>query len=147
MTLEDIKVKVGKLLSGRTPGNSLPVTSKNFNDLIDFINNAGITTQKKIYKALITQSGTDAPTVTILENTIGNIVWSYDSTGTYFGTLINAFTENKTFLPQPSEKTHNSCVELLYSDADTVEINTYDVTPVLANDILVGNSILIEVYA
>lgn len=40
----------------------------------------------KVYTALLNQTGTSAPTVTILENTLGvNITWSYNSTGNYYG--------------------------------------------------------------
>ena len=39
-----------------------------------------------------------APVATVLENTIGNIVWSYIGIGVYYGTLSNAFTVNKTSL-------------------------------------------------
>ena len=56
----------------------------------------------KIYKVLISQSGENAPTVTILENTLGNIVWTRNSTGTYLGTLTGVFTTSKLFLPNPS---------------------------------------------
>lgn len=51
----------------------------------------------KIYTALLNQSGTSAPTATVLENTLGGtVVWSYDSIGGYTATLSGAFTENKT---------------------------------------------------
>lgn len=56
----------------------------------------------KIYKVLISQSGENAPTVTILENTLGNIVWTRNSTGTYLGTLTGVFTTSKLFLPNPN---------------------------------------------
>lgn len=52
----------------------------------------------KIYRALITQSSTDAPTVVVLQNELSAaIVWTRDSAGLYYGTLAGAFTENKTF--------------------------------------------------
>ena len=51
----------------------------------------------KIYTALLTQSGTNDPVATVLENTLsGNIVWSYESTGIYLGVLNGAFPLNKT---------------------------------------------------
>ena len=53
----------------------------------------------KVYRALLSQTGTNAPVATVLENTLGNIVWTRDSAGTYFGTLTGAFLENKTFTP------------------------------------------------
>lgn len=52
----------------------------------------------KSYVALLIQSVTDAPSATVLENTIGDIVWTRDIAGRYYGTLANAFTENKTFI-------------------------------------------------
>ena len=52
----------------------------------------------KIYTALLTQSGTSSPTASILENTIGNIVWTRGSEGYYVGTLTSAFVTDKTFV-------------------------------------------------
>ena len=54
----------------------------------------------KVYTALLTQTGTNAPVATVLENTLGGeVVWSYVSIGNYLATLSGAFTENKTLLP------------------------------------------------
>jgi hypothetical protein len=39
-----------------------------------------------------------APIMTILENTIGSIVWRCEGAGTSFANLTEAFTENKTIL-------------------------------------------------
>jgi len=53
-----------------------------------------------VYKALLTQTGTDAPVATVLENTLGGTpVWSYSSTGSYTLTLSGVFTENRTTFP------------------------------------------------
>jgi hypothetical protein len=53
----------------------------------------------KIYRSLLNQSGAGNPPVpTILENTLGNIVWTYNDLGDYVGTLANAFPINKTFI-------------------------------------------------
>jgi hypothetical protein len=50
----------------------------------------------KVYTALLTQTGTDAPTAIVLENTLGFVPnWQYINIGTY--TINNAlFTNNKT---------------------------------------------------
>ena len=58
----------------------------------------GVERPYRVYTALLTQSGEDAPVATILENTIGDIVWERGSAGNYTGTLTNAFIENKTFI-------------------------------------------------
>lgn len=56
----------------------------------------------KIYMALLTQSGTDAPVATVLQNTLGGtVVWTRIGIGSYEGTLANAFTENKTTIFYP----------------------------------------------
>lgn len=53
----------------------------------------------KVYTALLTQSGTDAPVATVLENTLGgDVVWTRDGTGQYRGTLNGAFTFNKVVM-------------------------------------------------
>lgn len=46
----------------------------------------------KIYSAVFSQTASNAPVATILENTIGDIVWTYESTGIYYGNLVNGFT-------------------------------------------------------
>lgn len=57
----------------------------------------------KVYTALLTQSGTDAPVATVLQNTLGGtVVWTRDDVGIYTATLALAFTTNKTFVPPVS---------------------------------------------
>jgi len=51
----------------------------------------------KVYTALLTQTGTTAPTATVLENTIGSIVWSRSGIGQYLATLTGAFVLSKTW--------------------------------------------------
>lgn len=67
------------------------------NEIIDWVNNIG-TPSYKVYTALLNQENTDAPTTIILQNTIGNILWSYNGNGNYYGNLTNAFDLNKTFV-------------------------------------------------
>ena len=53
----------------------------------------------KVYTALISQSGTSAPTATVLENTLGGtVVWTRTGSGSYVGTLAGVFTTNKTVI-------------------------------------------------
>ena len=58
----------------------------------------GLIRPYKVYSALLTQSGTASPVATVLENTIGNIVWTRNAAGQYSATLSSAFTLNKTFV-------------------------------------------------
>ncbi|SHL94721.1 hypothetical protein [Flavobacterium chilense] len=51
----------------------------------------------KVYTALLSQSGTNAPIATVLENTLGGLpVWSRNSIGLYIANLSGVFTTNKT---------------------------------------------------
>lgn len=63
------------------------------------------TSTHTVYTALIRQTGVNAPTPTILENTIGNIVWTAEDQGLLKGTLVGAFPADKTiispFNPEP----------------------------------------------
>jgi hypothetical protein len=54
----------------------------------------------KVYTALLTQTGTDAPTATVLENTLGGTVtWSYDDSGRYLASFGSSlFLSGKTFI-------------------------------------------------
>jgi len=53
----------------------------------------------KVYTALLTQTGTNDPVATVLENTLGgDVVWTRSSDGVYVGTLLNAFSETRTFV-------------------------------------------------
>jgi len=51
-----------------------------------------------VYTALLSQSGTDAPTATVLENTLGGtVVWTWEDVGFFRGTLTSAFPSAKTW--------------------------------------------------
>ena len=53
----------------------------------------------KKYIATVSQTGTADPTVTVLENTIGDIVWTRFAVGNYLATLVGAFPDaDKTYL-------------------------------------------------
>jgi hypothetical protein len=51
----------------------------------------------KVYTALLTQYGTNAPTAAVLENTIGTITFGYQSPGNYTVNSSALFTANKTW--------------------------------------------------
>ncbi len=53
-----------------------------------------------VYKAFLSQSGTSAPTVVVVANTLGGtVVWTRVNTGRYVGTLAGAFPATKTIGP------------------------------------------------
>ena len=114
----------------------------------------------KVYRALLTQSGTNAPVAIVLENTLGGtVVWTYSDVGTYFGTLVGAFTNNKT-VGVGGDVVHFHRINIYNSltgnenrgffirkqDEDILELFTFSAADVTANDILAGNYIEILVY-
>lgn len=79
-----------KLVGTETTNNN---ATKNFTvqEVSDFIR------PYKVYAALLSQSGSDAPVVKILENTLGNITFAYNGIGLYDINSNELFTENKTY--------------------------------------------------
>lgn len=58
---------------------------------------SGIPNRYKEYMALLTQSGTDDPTVTIIKNELsGDVSWTRNATGIYDGTLVGEFLNDTT---------------------------------------------------
>lgn len=105
----------------------------------------------KVYTALLTQTGTDAPTAIVLENTIGNIIFSYHNSGEYYGILNNAFPINKT--PELTYFTQIPAVDNLWCaivnriDDNTIRIQTRDTNGTNISDgILYNTFIEIRVY-
>lgn len=66
--------------------------AKKINEIIDYIT----AREYKEYIARLSQSGTNAPTATVIKNTIGTITWSYTALGAYTATSNYLFTTNKT---------------------------------------------------
>ncbi len=76
----------------------------------------------KVYSALLTQSGTDAPVATVLENTLGDIVWTRINAGQYECTLTDAFIEDKTGILTTA--TFDGYVEAYWNNANTCQITS-----------------------
>lgn len=103
------------------------------------------------YKALLTQSGTDAPVSTVLENSLGGeIVWSRDGVGRFIGTLIGVFSLNKTFLllgtVTDGDTTLSFGSNLVRLSIDELELATISDSGGRIDGVLNNTSILIEVY-
>ena len=95
----------------------------------------------KVYTALLTQSGTDAPVATVLENTLGgDVVWSYNSIGIYHATSIGSFTENKTILPNTYTASVDGAISSTFDffnlDENIVSIRTSDIMGTNQDDLI-----------
>ena len=103
----------------------------------------------KAYTALISQENALAPTVKVLENTLGGeIVWTYVSTGLYDGTLAGAFTLDKTttMLSVDSIGNYGYIGGVRALTSNIIRIRTNDSTDSAANNILNDNTLEIRVY-
>lgn len=97
--IPSIKSANAAAIGSKTEPNS--ITPSNVNDRLDAI--ADELRPYKEYIALLNQSGENAPVATIISNTIGEIVWSYEDMGVYQATLTGAFTQDKTYMILGSE--------------------------------------------
>lgn len=103
----------------------------------------------KVYRALVTQSSTSAPTATVLENSLGGtVVWARGSTGTYTATLAAAFTTDKTFVMSSGSTGAITAVKDVVTartSADVITVNT-GAAGTAADGILSAYAIEILVY-
>lgn len=106
----------------------------------------------KIYTALLTQTLTDAPVATVLENTLGGtVVWTRDVQGQYLATLTGAFTSGKTivFIQASDNAVSPDCsfiTNIIEGEPDYIRIRTFDTTGIEDDELLTSSSIRIEVY-
>ena len=90
---------------------------------------------------MISQVGIAAPTVVVLENTIGAIAWTRSGVGVYVATLAAAFTDAKT-----SVSINTSDGSIVRTDVNSLTLSTFDATPVAADAILVDDLVEVRVY-
>jgi hypothetical protein len=104
----------------------------------------------KVYTALLTQSGTDAPVATVLENNLGNITFSYEQNGWYNIVSEGLFTENKTFsVIQNTTQETFGYQTLKRIDNNLLKLNSIGITGETHNlfdSIIDNSSIEIRVY-
>ncbi|MBK9497191.1 MAG: hypothetical protein IPO08_22280 [Xanthomonadales bacterium] len=102
----------------------------------------------KSYVALLTQSGTAAPVATVLQNTIGAVVWSRDTIGAYLCTLLGAFPAGKTYV-SPRYQANAAdpfTIETQRASDDAVTITAYNNAPTGVDGALTNFPIEIRVY-
>lgn len=131
------------------PYGSFEEFSLAISDAINF-NTGGATPQYKVYTALLSQSGTDAPTATVLENTLGvDVSFTYFLAGNYFINAIGAFTGGKTcvIMGQSIYATSAYIVIPYLPNIDQVQIRVTKVTDNTSSDNKLTNfPIEIRVY-
>lgn len=103
--------------------------------------------QPKIYKALLTQTGTDAPVATVLVNTLsGTPVWSYEYVGGYALTLASEFVSGKTAYSITTFQQASRKAIISDNFPNQILVDTTDNSGTGYNDVLLNTLITIEVY-
>ena len=101
------------------------------------------------YVCNLSQTGTANPTVQVLENTIGNIVWTRNGVGDYIGTLTGAFpTIAKVWFSKPNTQSWvgNYGAFLSRINANSVQLLTTDSDQITPIDGAYSTSFEIRVY-
>lgn len=113
------------------------------NEIIDYLNGNSGDGSYKVYTALLTQTGTDAPVAIILKNTLNvTPIWSRQNSGNYYFTLAGTFPSIKTGVLGSKKY-----INMEISSSDAIVVNTFDtddITPM--DDILSNTFIEIRVY-
>ena len=122
--------------------NNVEVTESN----TSYVNGVAVSTSTpKVYKALLTQAGTNAPIDKILVNTLsGTPVWSYDSVGVYKLILTGEWTASKTFISFTPDR--SGFYNVFRSDSNEIEIDVNNTSDVPTDGRLTEARITIEVY-
>jgi hypothetical protein len=107
----------------------------------------------KVYAFMASQNNENAPVVTVLENTIGDLVWTYVEAGLYRGTYpqetpTNIFPMEKTACPQSNTicwslsdgGAFQYVLRVLGSNSNYVEVYTKDP----ADDSFVNNALTVK---
>ncbi|CAC9972906.1 beta strand repeat-containing protein [Flavobacterium panici] len=117
----------------------------------DFLMGDGSVRTYKTYVGLITQTGTSAPTVTVLENTLGaTLTFAYSSTGTFTATAgSTVFTTDKTLVNLGIGNSTAAVMVLkaVPTSTSVVTINTYNSSATLTNGLINRATFEIKVFS
>ena len=99
----------------------------------------------KRYVAILNQTGATPPTVTIIENTIGAVVWTRSVGGVYQATLAGAFTVGKTSVIISNGNTSN-VLSSSSPSVNNVTVNSFNISGSQADGLISSATLLIEVF-
>lgn len=117
--------------------------TRNGSDIIT----TGAAAECKIYRANLSQTGTSAPTADVFENTLsGTPTFSRSGAGDYDMTLTGEWTTDKTFIVM-NNYPKSGFVRVSRTNANAINITTYNTSLVLTDAVLEDTSIEIRVYA
>lgn len=122
------------------------------NEIIDYLNGIKGEGSYKVYTALLTQSGTDAPVAIVLQNTLGvTVTYGYTATGVYSIELGTAYASGKVgIFISPFGNSNNyalsSTIGFQYDGTTGYILRTFDSTGALSDKGLGNTMIEIRVY-
>jgi hypothetical protein len=108
------------------------------------INGAAIASQS--YVALLTQSGTGAPSANILASNIGTITWTRTAQGQYLGTMSTALRVENTFVFIGNVEHDNLAIAYVNSDGNIVVRTTNTQNHQHTDSKLINSPIEVRIY-
>lgn len=116
---ETIKATIDINITNQTANNSISPTvlGNTMKSVVDDLRPC------KVYKAFLNQSGTSAPIPTIVENTLGNVIWSRYAEGSYEASLTGIYVEGKTVIIPPTNQ-----LTLMSASLEVFAISGYEDT-------------------
>jgi len=149
ITYPSVTPVVGDYLVGTQKTTSGNQTNPTKNFTVGDVVNAGL--GYKVYSALLTQAGTDNPTVDELKNnTTATMTWTRVGVGQYRCTASsNVFTTNKTQVFVNVGTAPNGPGSFVEWNTNTsyVEINTYNISGTSSDDLIDKGSLEIRIYS
>lgn len=141
--------------STQSGGSSASITTNNLTATrsLQFPDASGVLALEKPYKvyvALLTQTGTSAPVATVLENNLGNVIWTRDNVGIYKATLTGEFIANKTGVSIGSNFNNNTLdigiMQTSNLNTNDFTLTTFDHLTQAFDEVLLNTLITIKVY-
>lgn len=145
MTQAEIKAILDKNVNGMFNNGDL------LNIIATSINENAIGGGAKVYAAMITQTASNDPEVTVLQNMLDDeISWVRLDTGYYYGTLVGAFKNGNVIVrctPNiPDDETPPAIINAGVANADSIQIKTFRLDGNQKDSMLYKTGIEIIVY-
>ena len=154
MTSTQLKTQIDTDITNKTTAESVTTDNvgENLKDIVDYIDQEDNLKQNKIlfWASVLSQSGTSAPSGTVINTTPITFTWGYSTVGTY---VLSSSVDLSTYtciLTFSNGSFASNAYTLSKNSATTFRLRTYDTgsgTPVLSNDLINGATLKIELYS
>ena len=140
--------KIGKRMEiTPTPerlGKLIPAENRDEAVTLGQLNDYGVSGTCKVYRAILAQSGTSAPTAIVLENTLGAITYAYAGVGSYTINSSALFTTNKTWFMHANQADAATINGI--SSSSQLSLTTLSDIATVSNNMIFNLAIEIRVY-